>query len=644
MKNNSDKMNSQISRLACLKTLEENKTPLDLLLETIESDCFQYNFDSVKTVSNEGKSITEILKENYSLEIEEYILEKLIQKKFKTEHGKLKLFSTEENLEEKQIRINKKQDDFLYKMSEIRKDFIKYARSEFKKNFNDEESKEIFKNYIYTVSKEKTVEKDNQYYFIFQKYLSHLYKEKRDYLAVVENFGIANQIQDLVLNDDIDDAFFLKDCEIFLDTPLIMKRLGYDGLEFSKTYEQFFSDLNKAGAELKIFEHTFEELWGILFNFKRCVAQNIFDAKGVNAFLKARKEFKEAKDEELSLDKESIRKKIKNELKIDFVDISVDDDIEGESDYSEWTLDTEKLEKLIIRTDENFQKNKSRLEKDVKSIENVRRLRVKDGIKDADSFKDGKYYLLVDNYALVTALKNYYSENEKNKKIKKNELMLENTIVFSLWQNLSNNDSLNRALFRSKCFALNTIDDAFKDKFYRETRRIEAYMSDSEIDKQLVANPDIEDEVYKKSIFEKKDLKKIEEDYLSNTIYNVIEDKNKERKEILENDKILKQDFLSEKAKNQLLSQSLADVKNKTEEILENQKKQNEIRNKQDIFAHDIDLIKKKVDALSKIIWLKILIFFRRKISRKFNKNEFLWKKACKDIGLHHQYSDEYFL
>lgn len=606
-------MTDEITRLAYLNTLEENKKPLDLLLETIEIECYNYEFDSLGIFTTDRKSIADIIKEKYSIEIEEYILKKWISNKFELKNKKLKLSSSDENLENKVKRIENGEIEFLEQVSDIRENFKDYALSEFKIKYSNEQTKKIFNSYLYTVAKEKNVKaQDSKDYFIFQNFLSYLFENNRTDSEIIENFGIANQIQDLVLNGESDKLDFLKGCIVFLDTPIIMKRLGYDGIELSDVYKNFFEDLKKAGATLKVFEHTFEELWGILFNFKRCVAQNIFDAKGVNTFLKARKSFLDERNEELSLTKEFIRDNIKS-LDIEIFDISADDNVENTTDFSAWEFDAESLRKHIISEDESYEKYKARLDKDIQSIAAISRLRQREGISKIDSFEDGKYYLLVDNYALVNAIKAYYKELEK--KNRKNELLLENTIIFNLWQNLSNNSELNKSLFRSKCFALNTIDEKFKDALYRETRKIEAYNADIEINQQLVNNPSLENEVFAESIKDNK----FDKEYIAKTILNTITKKEKELKK-----------------------QHQEELKKKDAEIQQNEKKQSEHYleklnkqkidaqrdNKESLETYKETQITRKIEVLRKSFIVKIQLFFR-KFNKDFNEYEFLRKKAC---------------
>ena len=635
-------MTDKINRLAYLNTLDENKKPLDLLLEIIEIESYKHNFNQLGIKSTDGKSIKDIIKDKYNIEIEDYILTKWINDKFYLENNKIRLRNKNcsESLENKIGKIEAGEKTFLDQVSEIRKDFIKFASEKFNIKYNNEQSRDIFNEYIYTVAQEKNVEsKDSRDYFIFQKYLSFLCENNLKALEIIENFGVANQIQDLVLNGDTDKPNFLNDCIIFLDTPIIMKRLGYDGLELSDIYKSFFSDLTKAGANLKIFTHTFEELWGILFNFKRCVSQNIFDAKGVNTFLKARKQFITERNIELSLSKEIIQKNIEN-IGIEIFDISEDDNLENATDYSEWNFDPDAYRKHVIKIDENYEKYKTRLEKDIQSISAVSRLRQRNKIKKIENFEDGKYYLLVDNYALVNAIKSYYKE--KDERSKKNELLLENTIIFNLWQNLSNNGKLNRALFRSKCFALNTIDDNFKDALYREARRIEAYNAEVEINQQLINDPTLENEVFAETIRNNK----MDKDYISKTLLNSISQKELQTKELIEKQKeeLQNKDFELKKTQtdyNKLINEYEQSKGIHKKNMADQIEKSKDDSNKA-VINSQISTILSTINHISKSFLTKIQFLLKKLKNKNLTKKEFLWDKACSITGTNIEYNEEY--
>lgn len=607
-------MTDRITRIAYLNSLDKNKKPFDLLLEIIEIECYQYNFDRLGIITSDGKSIVDIMMDTYSIDIEEYILKKWVENKFKLENGKLKLCSSDNNLDDKVQQINSGEKQFLEQVSKIREDFKQYFSVEFYVPYSKEQIKEIFNSYLYTVSKDKNIDtKDTKDYFIFQNYLSYLFRTDRKKLEIIENFGIANQIQDLILNDETDNPDFLKECIIFLDTPIIIKRLGYDGIELSDIYKKFFEDLKKAGAKLKIFEHTFEELWGILFNFKRCVAQNIFDAKGVDTFLKARKDFMEKRKEELSLVKENVRDNIRN-IDIEVFDISEDDDIENSADFSEWNFDESLLRSQLISEVKSYEKFKTRLDKDIQSISAVSRLRKRNNISRINTFADGKFYLLVDNYALIRAIKAYYIQ--KGKKNEKNELLLENTIMFNLWQNLTDNNNLNRTLFISKCLALNTIDETFKDSLYREARKLEAYNSDIEINQQIINDPFLENDVYAESIKNNN----FDKEYIEKILVNTVEKKqnelvNKHKEELRQKDNVIQQkvEFFSNELEKQRLNAQID-----KEEYLEKYKR---------------NLINRKIEELKKNRIVKFQFFFK-KLFKKIDEQEFLQKEACDILGV----------
>lgn len=610
----------KIDRIAYLNTI--SKRPLDLLLEIIENDCYKYDFDKLNICTTNNISIKDILFEEYNIDINEYILKKWISTFFILESKKLKLKKTEEQLETKITKSTIGQKNFLEQITNVRNLFIKYSQDEFNIKIDKELAKKIFDGYLYTVSAENNLnyEGDNaKYYYILQCFLKKLYNSDRKSLSLIENFGIANQIQNIVIYSAEVDKHFLTDCVVFLDTPILMRVLGYDGMELAKSYRAFVIDLKEAGAKIKIFEHTFEELWSILFNFKRCIAQGIFDGKGVMTFLNARKEILESSEKkELPLDKELVRDNI-GTLGFEIIDISEIDSLKDKDNYADWNIDVSILKECLIKADSSYQRYESRLNKDCQSITSIFRLRRNIGISSPKNFRDGKYYLLVDNFALITAIKDYYNRINDKKNI--NELLLESSIIFDLWQNLSGKDDLNRSLFRSKCFALNTIDEKFKEALYRETRKLEIYNSEIKIDHQLISRPDIEGLVYSASIRDNR----FDGEYLSKTLLNVIDEKDRRLKEKIQ---------MQENEKEQIISRVEIDNKNYEAQLkIQLSEKETEFND------YKLALIKKKVSEISNNIWFRIIIFIKG-FKKKFNKNKYLWEKACSILGVEIEYNE----
>lgn len=195
---------------------------------------------------------------------------------------------------------------------------------------------------------------------------------------------------------------------------------------------------------------------------------------------------------------------------------------------------------------------------------------------------------------------------------------MENTIIFNLWQNLSNNGDLNKTLFRSKCFALNTIDETFKDSLYRETRKIEAYNADIEIDHQLVNDPMLESDVFAESIRNDR----FNKEYIAKTLLNTISKKEKE---------LNKQHQEDLKRKDADIQQEKNDKKKQSDwycEQLNKQKIDAQRNNIESLETYKETQITRKIEALRKKLIIKIQLFFKR-FNKSFDENEFLRKKAC---------------
>lgn len=550
---------NNLNQLAYLNSL--NKKPQDMLMELIQLESYPYEFAKKGATTISGENINEIILNNYKIRIDDAIFNRFIDNNFKILDRKLvtKNIMLQAELDNLVQSMKTSEKLFLEKVSSVRDKFIRFANDKYNKKINKEAAKDIFDNYIYSVAKEEELDNTNAAYFIFKQFLFYCFDRDRESLKIIEDFGIANEIQYLVINDFENNPKFLDGCTIFIDTPILMRRLGYDGLSFYNDYTAIFERLIEAGATLKIFEHTFEELWGILFNFKKSIAQNILDAQGVDTFLKARKEFidseyiKEAdkilslenrdavkKNIEYALSSKEERKEKEEERKKGIIIykhtedaiISYDDnDIADviDDNYQAWKFDTEKFKELLVKNCPNLENYPIRIDRDIDSISAVSRRRIENNVKNSIKLKDYKYFLLVDNHALIRTIQQYYENSEKKQYY--NELLLENTLLFSLWQNLSYNDEINRRVFRSKCFAMNAIDDQFKDKLYRETRRLETY-TNLNVSDVLIYNPSIVDATYEDII---QDEKYYDEQYIAHTVKNKIKNETNKLKDILAN-------------------------------------------------------------------------------------------------------------
>lgn len=602
--------NENLNRLAYLESL--CKKPFEMLLELIEIECFKYDFSEKRAVSLSGKNMVDVFRKQYNLSISEEILNRLISNNFELKDKKLVLKNEDlEDISTKITNIKVDEEEFLKDVNSVKKSFIDFSLNKFNKKIDKELARKIFDSYIYSAANsiilntKDDVESEN--YFIFKEFLKELLNSDISKLNIIENFGIANQIQDLVIHDNVDDKRFLDGCQIFLDTPILMKWLGYDGKSLHDEYSKLLELMRNAGAELHVFDHTLEETWGILFNFKRSIALNILDAKGVDAFLKARKEFENEAESIIPLDKDSLKSNILN------LGISIEQTYTEESlssSFEDWNFDEKRFIEILKKCSGAISEEyyRSWIEKDTASISAIHRLRAREKIKTTTDYKSGKYYLLIDNYVLIDALKEYYKQESFSPK--KNELLLENSLLFQLWQQFSDNGDISRSMFRSKCFAMNVIDDSFKEKLYKTVRRLEAYESDLNIAEGIIDNPDVQDAVYADAI---KDDKVLDEQYIASTLKNKVSSEKKSLRETIKN-----KNNEIKTLERQSKEKDSIHAKEKESAVAEvRQETQNN-----DIKCLALSLRKKKLE--------KVKIFFIKIFNKEFDENKYFIEKAKK--------------
>ncbi|HKT31843.1 MAG TPA: hypothetical protein VJS89_05045 [Gammaproteobacteria bacterium] len=81
-------------------------------------------------------------------------------------------------------------------------------------------------------------------------------------VAVVKGSMAANAV--LYYKDPTRPASKVEELKVFLDTPFLLRLLGYEGIESLQVVSEAFSIAKKTGAKARIFPHTFDECQGVL--------------------------------------------------------------------------------------------------------------------------------------------------------------------------------------------------------------------------------------------------------------------------------------------------------------------------------------------------------------------------------------------
>lgn len=360
----------------------------------------------------------------------------------------------------------------------------------------------------------------------FIHYLSET--NDKESIEFLENVNIANSIIDFGFCSKLSQY---KNCIFFIDTPILLKYLGYDGLEYRKIYRKIFSKLDKIGVSYNnIFPHTLEETFGIIYSISSAYNHMNYSAPGVDMYLKARKEFGEQVEQYIPLNKslDEFKKfitKSDNPIKfsIEDIELTLENNIYNYAD----------LEKLF---EEKYQKTfrsfPSRIRNDINSIVKISALRQKENCNLKNNPKDMKFFMLTDNKAFENiALENSkkkYKENQCDNDAKFGEILFIDRIIYSIWED-SGKLTLPKDIFKQRCLYENIISSEFRTEFNKAVSRLE-FFDKVDVSQRILNDPDMISKSYyvymknKKSIvavenFIKEEMKKSEKAYQAKESY-----------------------------------------------------------------------------------------------------------------------------
>ena len=285
--------------------------------------------------------------------------------------------------------------------------------------------------------------------------------------------------------------------QIFLDTRVILRLLGFEGDFRKKEYEAFIEELINRGCNLFIFENHYQEIDGILEDCLYWLSESDkYNPRYASPTLRHFVEKKYDRTDvtgfranlDILLDKYSIKKKSFNY---------------EDSDDDKYNIDESKLHEIIIS---EYSKNNESFDaadkdeiiwNDIKAISSI--FRYRKGEK-YNSFKKVKFVFITVNSALARANRLLSKENDENYKF--HECMTDSFYGTYLW--LSSN-TLDKSFISKQILAssydylkinpkvqnefLNLVERK-KDKYSEEQL---AFMKESEICKELVSEKTFND-------------------------------------------------------------------------------------------------------------------------------------------------------
>jgi len=362
----------------------------------------------------------------------------------------------------------------------ILNDFIRYSKMGYKTDITNTEATDLVLNLLQNNDIEILFSKNNEkmfpdlrlskkykkHNFILNKYITSLHEKNQEYFNYLNNISLGHIIASSVLFDEYDwSEDTVKDCDFYIDSPIILRLLGASSSELSNATEGLIKSLLLSGAKLKTFKHIHDEVYEILDNSLNYIDSIYYDP------LKASKAIHFFKQE--GYKRSDIERFIN---KIDYILEKYKISIEEKPKYLEekYQIGDDILKKIIEETFSSYNpyfdkvQYEKRTMRDVDSISAIYRLRKN---RNPRYLRQAKFIFLTTNGGLAIANKKYCFEHDKE-----NELLACLTDVFVgtiLWMHTPvcfKNDNKKKLI--AQCYASIQPDPQLEGLLLNEARKL----------------------------------------------------------------------------------------------------------------------------------------------------------------------------
>lgn len=297
-----------------------------------------------------------------------------------------------------------------YKM--VVKDFCEYAKKEFNSDISIDNGEEILFSFINEnssktlmsteIDKLKPENMSKKHFFFIAKYIEKVEKENTEIFSIIQDIATAHIICSSLIDElEHENTNVLQgiyhSMVLYLDTPVVLKILGLNTKEMQDSYLSLLQQLKDRNNKLKIFQHTFEELYDILRECEHWIENPAYEPKQASPALKTFVENKYSKNE-VGLFIDHL------EEKLEAVGITVDKTDFYDSRYNYLQIDDNLIRTEIVNCyKENiphfvYEEKKTTIERDVKSISSIFKLRRQ---KKYTTYKEAKFLFITTNTSLA---------------------------------------------------------------------------------------------------------------------------------------------------------------------------------------------------------------------------------------------------
>lgn len=319
------------------------------------------------------------------------------------------------------LNISTVQQEHLRKQEKLLASLVHYAKEHYDVILTQAEAEEAFIDFLhqYDVQVLMTIQKQSmlprvkyskQARFLVSKAIEHAVESEPALAGYFADAAIGHIIASTILYDDYDEHYSgrLKKLHLYLDTPVLLPIVcGKRHLRYSSTCE-FLRLLQQQGAILLAFEHTQDELYGILSQCRRIIDSGNIDLRKASNVLR----FFWDKGY-TSSDLDLIISDFSHKLRSSGITVALSPDYENSKLLQ---IDELRLYKSIRdeyqRTDRFFdeESKKTTIEKDIKSISSIYHLR---GGKAGPNLSSARCILVTTNATLAYICKKFASQHSE---------------------------------------------------------------------------------------------------------------------------------------------------------------------------------------------------------------------------------------
>lgn len=277
-----ESLNKAIRSLAFIKvSWDQNKEDyIDSFIPFFATLMVKKSYTSIGTDTKQITTMVNEFKEEFGLLISYHALISIVEQAKKLNLIEKKGHNYTLTDEIYNYDCGNKIEEFSRKYGKLLDSFISFAVEQYNEIIAIEKAEEILIGFLkqydlellfasYDKSSLPHVEMQKKEIYLFSKYVEHLEAQEPELFKNLVDVAVGHTLSNIMnCGDDFKKLSkpSLDGINLYLDTRFILRLIGAEGILFNNVYSKLVKELNNEGLNLCIFNHTFDEIDGILQN------------------------------------------------------------------------------------------------------------------------------------------------------------------------------------------------------------------------------------------------------------------------------------------------------------------------------------------------------------------------------------------